>query len=208
MALTPQDIQELDAAFGYQAPVVPDAPINGQRVPAVAASPHGLIKTDDANVGIQTNLVNESNKTLDPTAASRKSMLENAQVNLNAANKILLNPDGTVNNVAAFTGRNNLPWTQGAQANNALQNAIAAQLRAETGAGAPASEIEEMSKRFMPSVWDSEAEQKQKLENIQRLIDGTYTQMLPKLDQKNLPSKAENQEWLQTPSGTKYRVVK
>lgn len=188
MPLTPEeqhDFQILKAHFGGQPAAL--APMS------ISQTPVGQLKSYEAGQDIGKNLVNESNKTLDPTAASRKSMLQNAQVNLDSANKIMLNPDGTVNDVAAFTGRNNIPWTKGAQANNALQNAVAAQLRAETGAGAPASEIEEMSTRFMPSVWDNEAEQKQKLKNIQRLIDNTYTNMLPKLDQKKTPKTAVNQ---------------
>lgn len=207
MPLTPEEQHDFEMLKPYF-PAPQSAPNLGIRDPGIAQTPVGQLKTDDANVDIQKNLVTEANKTLDPTAASRKSMLENAQVNLDAANKIMLNPDGTVNNVAAFTGANNIPWTKGSQAHNALQNALAAQLRAETGAGSPASEIEEMAKRYMPSVWDSEAEQKQKLDNIQRLIGSTSYNMSPKLEQNKIKKESPKEtEWNQTPSGVKYRVV-
>lgn len=207
MPLTPEeqhDFEMLSPYFQGQ----PSAPSLGQRDPTVANTPAGQLNTDQANINTQEHLINEANKTLDPTAASRKAMLDNAQVNLDTANKIMRNPDDTVSDMAAFTGANSIPWTKGAQAHNALQNALHAQLRAETGAGAPASEVEEMAKRFMPSIWDSEAEQQQKLDNIQRLISSTSFNMKPKLDQKETKKEEKSQDWQQTATGVKYRVIK
>lgn len=71
-----------------------------------------------------------------------------------------------------FTGSQGVPFTEGRQANNALDAALNTKFRIDTGASANATEEPRLENLFKPSVFDSEETRKQKLQNLERVMSG------------------------------------
>ena len=111
--------------------------------------------------------------------AGKVVMVTQAIADIDAAEKLLFPKPGQFNRKLAFGAQASLPeWmVKDAQTvQSALQNAIAAKLRVETGAQANDQEIKNIANRFFPSgVKDSEGSARNKLTRLKRFMqDGKF----------------------------------
>ena len=68
-----------------------------------------------------------------------------------------------------------IPFTKGRRAQSKLFNAVNAQLRAESGAAVPESEVKRAMRRFSPSLYDDDTTKAEKLTSLQQLLEGTLS---------------------------------
>lgn len=114
-------------------------------------------------------------KTMNPADAAKVSMANNALNDVNQVKKMLTGPDGSIDLTTLMTANMNVPGTKGRQVRNLMKNAIEAQLRLESGAAVPDSEVERALDRFMPSALDDQETKKQKLDQLSTLLSGNLS---------------------------------
>lgn len=106
--------------------------------------------------------------------AGKEQMLEVARSATPNINRMLFNPDGSINrkNLAAssFGG---IPYTQGKTLANQFELGIQAITRLETGAAMPAEELENTRARFQPGPLDSDELIRIKYQMYQDFINGS-----------------------------------
>lgn len=112
-----------------------------------------------------------------PPTVGQMAMVQSAKSDLDNYEKLLF-PSGKFDRSMIY--RTNVPFaagmpgdTKARQAYSALNNAIAAKLRLETGAQANDQEIEEIAKRFRPNVGDTEASARDKVGRLKQFMETT-----------------------------------
>lgn len=112
-----------------------------------------------------------------PPTVGQMAMVQSAKTDLENYEKLLF-PGDKFDRSMIY--RTNVPFaagmpgdTKARQAYSALNNAIAAKLRLETGAQANDQEIEEIAKRFRPNVGDTEASARDKVGRLKQFMDTT-----------------------------------
>jgi hypothetical protein len=113
-----------------------------------------------------------SPKRFTPEQAGKVSMNQNALDAVKKARDMMLGEDGKVDTKKLLSAQMNLPNTEGRQIRNLMKNAIEAQLRLESGAAVPETEVERALDRFLPSVLDSEPTKLQKFQQLENLLSG------------------------------------
>lgn len=114
---------------------------------------------------------------VDPTKGRQVAITDRMINNYKLARRALYNPDGTVKKgviAGAWTARN-IPHggalaPEGARFQNAMDAAVMDLLRKDTGAAITAEEISQYRDRFMPTVSDSPALVKQKMQGLEQAI--------------------------------------
>lgn len=124
----------------------------------------GRMTFDQANEIINRNRPGALDKPMTPENAGKLSMATSAIGDVDSVINSLINEDGTVNRGKLFAAnfsipfvRGGIPFTEGRSIDSAIENAIAAKLRAETGAAATPEEIRHVSNRFRPKMGDDDA---------------------------------------------------
>jgi hypothetical protein len=105
--------------------------------------------------------------------AGKVSMITNALTNVADVRKAITNKDGSVNRDLVFETFTNLPFSQGRELNSMIEDAIAAKLRAETGAAANADEVKSIARRFGISSFDKDSVILGKLNRLERFLQNT-----------------------------------
>lgn len=123
-----------------------------------------IAKAGAANVNVGTT----------PGDAGRIAMMVQAQSDVQRA-KALLFPNGKFDKTLALSAT--VPGTAGMPGNtaareifSALQNAISAKLRLETGQAATQSEVDNIAKRFMPTIFDTQESALDKLNRLDNFM--------------------------------------
>lgn len=121
-----------------------------------------------------TGLTPAQNLTGQP--AGMLKMLDQASADMTDAMNLIM-PKGKLNKDVIYGM--SVPFTAGVgtdsrKAYSAIYNAVAARLRAETGAQANDQEIQDMAKRFVPSVLDSQESAKYKMDRLKEFVNGAY----------------------------------
>lgn len=142
--------------------------------------PPGYRYTSDGNLevipGGPSDPNSKPNKGMTPDAAGRFSMVSQAVGDIDEVKKLIFNPDGTVNRARLASANlfpGGVPFTKGRDINSMIENAVAAKLRAETGAAATPSEIEGVARRFRFSMNDSDETITNKLERLRENLSAT-----------------------------------
>ena len=91
---------------------------------------------------------------------------------LSASNLSVGTPFGIIGDIGFKGG---LPATNGRRVRALLLNAVNAQLRAESGAAVPESEVERAAQRFLPSPLDDAPTRKAKLEGLKEQLQATLS---------------------------------
>ena len=123
-------------------------------------------------------------KAMSPEAGGRLSMLNQGAGHILEAEKMLF-PGGKFSRLTAAGAKLNVPGGTSQKAQMAISNAINAKLRAETGAAATPSEMENMLSRFQPDpLRDTDDSARKKMRDLWSFLDeaafyldpeGTYT---------------------------------
>jgi len=95
------------------------------------------------------------------------------------ARQLLFSPDGAINKTALFNSTVSMPWSQGRQVSQLLQNAADAITRAATGAGMPETEMKRYVERYVPTIWDNEQTVRSKIKQVSSFLDGYLEKMDP-----------------------------
>ena len=119
-------------------------------------------------------------KPLSAEAAGRYSMANQALKDVQDVKRSILNPEGDLNDTLVAAA--NVPFTAGVGTDarmlrSRIENAVAAKLRIETGAAATKDEIENISKRFMPTLGDTAASAMDKLNRLEEFMQSTTSAM-------------------------------
>lgn len=75
----------------------------------------------------------------------------------------------------------NIPWSEGRQRRQELQDSLQAKLRAETGAAATPSELKDILDRYLPSMLDSDGSVVSKMNRLTEFFDRTLEETDPAL---------------------------
>ena len=153
------------------------------RLKAFAAS---QIKSIDEEIKNLRKLESEKRKLeegLTPENAAKASLVVKALADVKQLKKILVDKDGDANNALIgamrgiripFVGATGaLPIPEARRARSLLENAVNAQLRAESGAAVPESEVERAFFRFAPQATDTGKTALAKLTSLEELLEGT-----------------------------------
>ena len=105
-------------------------------------------------------------KKLSKEQAVAVSNAELALADIDVATKILFNENGELNRGDAALAAVGVPWTAGRQARGSIRRAVEIMLRARTGAAAPDQEVENYTEFFSPSIWDTDEQAQQKIQNM------------------------------------------
>lgn len=110
-------------------------------------------------------------KGLSGESAGKLALLTQASKDVSEVKDFLFDEEGNLNIASQAAGFFNLPVAQGRQINSRIQNAVAAKLRAETGAAANADEVRNIAKRFepVPGLDNAEAT-KDKLDRLEEFL--------------------------------------
>lgn len=116
-----------------------------------------------------------------PENAGKIAMAQQAIKDLDSAESLLFGSNGRLNNnvvwgmnVPGFAG---MPGnTPARDAYSAIQNAVAAKLRLETGAAANQSEVENIARRFMPTPADTPQSARSKLSRLREFFSTSLSQ--------------------------------
>jgi hypothetical protein len=117
--------------------------------------------------------------TLTGENAAKAQMLRTAQKAAKGINKFVFDEDGTLNRTNLFNASFGTPGTAGRELRNKMEFGIQGITRSETGAAMPESEVDNTRERFMPSVFDSVATAKLKLQMFNEFIGGTLKLLDP-----------------------------
>jgi hypothetical protein len=117
----------------------------------------------------EVNIVNN----MSPNDAARTANIAQSKEMVGRVRSLLVNPDGSVNRTALTTSVDlpglspGLPMTSGRTLQRQMRIAIAAKLRADTGAEAPEHEVEEYLNLWMPGATDTDEAVKAKLNDFE-----------------------------------------
>ena len=146
-------------------PMTPQAVMGPGGVSSIVQIPTRGIPGPQGNTG--TGLIPNHPQSMD--VAGRLSMLDQAEKDVTDAKALIFSADGKLNK--KLLAEMSVPGTAGVggsarTAYSAIENAIAAKLRAETGAAASPGEVANIAKRFRPGVLDTDASAKYKLDRL------------------------------------------
>jgi hypothetical protein len=150
-----------------------DAAINGllgeigEKYPGIDV---GKLPVNLHNKPLVQNTINPP-KTMEE--AGKFSMMSNALMNVDEVMGAIVKKDGTVDRDLVFQSFTNLPFSEGRDINSMIEDAIAAKLRAETGAAANADEVKSISRRFSPSSFDKDSVIVGKMKRLRRFLSDT-----------------------------------
>lgn len=151
-------------------PIVPMAPAGGASPSSSAPSPSGSGSQPGAR-----QIMPPDEKPVAGDSAGRFALVPEARNALEQAQKAYF-PDGkTFDRTLAGVAYMNVPNSKGAEIYNAVSRAIANRLRIESGAAAPPAEVTAMTKRYLPTPWDSDALARQKLDGLKQYFDAFAT---------------------------------
>lgn len=115
---------------------------------------------------------------MSPEAAAKTQMVAQGVTDVQSARSMLFKPDGSIDrallaqaNIPGLGGA--IPGTDGVLFRSLIFNALNAQLRAESGAAVPETEVERAIERFLPSPFDNPETTKSKLDRLEGLLGGT-----------------------------------
>lgn len=121
--------------------------------------------------------------------AARQAMIGGSLANLSRIDELLFDTKevdgqqvidyGNVNWTNILNAKMGTPKTQGRSLNVLLKSAFEAQLRAETGAAAPDSEVKRLTERLSPHPFDSVSTIKLKRAILEQFLSGAYGKMFP-----------------------------
>lgn len=123
--------------------------------------------------------------------AGKLSMLDQASSDIGDVQKLITNPDGTINRKLVFETNalpGGVPFTKGRDVNSSIENAINAKLRAETGVAANPNEVKNVSRRFKPSNNDSDETIKGKLQRLNEYVAETANLIDPSGEKRKAAS--------------------
>lgn len=125
--------------------------------------------------------VRPNNQGQSPENAGKIAMAQQAVKDLGAAESLLFGPNGRLKNNVVWgmnvPGVAGMPGnTQARNAYSAIQNAVAAKLRLETGAAANQSEVENIARRFMPTPADTPDSARNKLNRLRDFFNTSLSQ--------------------------------
>ena len=103
---------------------------------------------------------------LTPEQAGKMAATRAAERTFRAVHKTLITPNGKVDRQAVISMNAGVPFTDGRTTNAQFKDIINTKFRSETGAAAPPHEMTELLERYQPSVLDSDATIKDKLERF------------------------------------------
>jgi hypothetical protein len=99
-----------------------------------------------------------------------REMVESGQRTMKQITDTLM-PDGKVDRNAMTSMYAALPGTDGRTTRSQFEEAAALMLRLETGAAATASEVQNLSDRYMPKPWDNDETIRDKIQRFQSRFD-------------------------------------
>ena len=115
-------------------------------------------------------------KQLTPAQAAQVAGYAQAKNDFDLAKSYFFNKDGSFNKGAAASANvpftNGLPGSKGREGRIAMQRALMAKLRADTGAAITNEEMVRYESMFMPSMYDSEETIKDKFGALENFITG------------------------------------
>lgn len=117
------------------------------------------------------NLGTKTEKSMTVEAGTKAAMMQQAMKDLQSAQPLLFNEDGTVNRMNAANAWINTPGTDGRLVYSYYFNAINAKLRAESGAAVPEEEVRRGMKVFMPSPLDNDKTAQEKIQRLHQFMN-------------------------------------
>jgi hypothetical protein len=107
--------------------------------------------------------------------AGKFTMINNALQNVQDVKRSIIKKDGSVDRDLVFQSFTNMPFSEGRDINSMIEDAIAAKLRAETGAAANADEVKSMARRFGLNSFDKDSVIVSKLNRLERFLSNTLS---------------------------------
>lgn len=120
---------------------------------------------------------------MSPENSGKLSMLNRAVKDIDEIRKLMINENGAVNRKSLASANlfpGGVPFTKGRDINSMIENAIAAKLRAETGAAATPDEIKGVARRFRFSLNDSDETIVNKINRLYDSLDETIQLVDPR----------------------------
>jgi len=132
---------------------------------------------------LENAIKKENKKGLTPENAAKLGGARRGLANVKEIRKIFFDKEGQLNELDVFNANFTLnPFggesagligTEGRRGKALLFNAINAQLRAESGAAVPETEVERAMLRFAPAIGDSDRTARDKLGELEKLLQNT-----------------------------------
>ena len=127
-------------------------------------------------------------KGLSPERAGRMAMISQGVENIRGVRDAIVSEDGTVDRALVlsmvtdipFAGKG-VPFTEGRTIRAQFEDTAAAKLRLETGAQANETEIQNIIDRFLPSLLDSDATIKDKMDRLVAFFETSLSKSDPEL---------------------------
>lgn len=232
----------IDEATGtpYRLDTMQPAQLGKDILPTVTMQPQQIVGPGGVNQIVQipgkgvpgmqpfvtgTGLMPDKNFTAE--TAGKLKMLDQAGADVKDIRSIIFDPQGKLKKDVLFG--TSVPFTAGVGGDSrkvysAIENAVAAKLRAETGAAANVDEVKKTSQRFAPTILDTPESAKYKLDRLEEYVNSTYsivdpTGVYPRIDRKSQQNQATTQStqrtwedgqymYRQLPDGTVQRKKK
>jgi len=123
----------------------------------------------------QTGMMPDKNFTAE--TAGKLKMLDQGMSDAQRAKEMIFDEKGELK--TGLLAKANVPFTSGIGGDarilySAIKNAVASKYRGETGAAGNQAEVEDMTKRFMPSVLDTKESAADKLDRLEEFLGSAY----------------------------------
>ena len=112
---------------------------------------------------------------MSPEQSSKFQLMAQGATDIASARKMIFNKDGSINRkvlTQANAPFGAIPGTDGVLLKSLMRTGVEAQLRAESGAAVPETEVDRGVARFMPSVFDNPKTVKSKIDRLEGLLAG------------------------------------
>lgn len=161
----------------------PNASVNIANIPK---PPSGFWYKDPTDItqGIEPM----EGREIPPEQAGKKAALAVGMEQVNTVRDALISvgPEGNavVDRKLVATMQGNVPWSEGRQKRQELDDSLQAKLRAETGAAANKEEVEKIMDRYLPSLLDSDEGIVSKMQRLEDFFSKSLQLTDPQLYQK------------------------
>lgn len=202
----------IDEATGtpYRLDTMQPAQLGKDILPTVTMQPQQIVGPGGVNQIVQipgkgvpgmtpmvTNTGMMPDKNFTAETAGKLKMLDQAAADVQDVRGTIFDDKGSLKKGVLFGA--SVPFTAGVGGDSrkvysAIENAVAAKLRAETGAAANIEEVKKTAKRFAPTILDTPESAKYKLDRLEEFVNSTYgvvdpSGVYPRINRQNQQNK-------------------